>query len=1085
MASARAAAEAEKAAALATLRAEADAERAAAIATAADAAAARATASAASDAAAALAAESEAAAAALAAAVEAEREQALAEKEAALAAARESADEAVASARAAAAEEKAHALAAAREQAEREAEEAKRAALAAAKEAADEEMAFALAAAAAEHASLLAAERKRASEDKAAAVATAYDDATAEAERIIAEFALAAADAAVAAEGSASVAADVCAVRSTEARAAADAVSAASTLACMEAERRQIAEDDAASLARERAQSTWAQVAMHVTSIFRAAGTVAGGVTSAASTTARVASSTTLSAALQLSRSASSAAVTTARVASDATLSTARTASIAASKTVQFASSAATSTASLVLPASAKATVAARTDESPNVMAQLEAGLAFREGRQYSRRMAVALSGMVLRGPGGIENAAALYQMRSCAHDCISHVPACRWNCRNDAASADSCTAHGGFMFGVDMFDAALFGISAEEASTMDPQQRLIVEYGYASLHKSSLVGSGLHGAADETGRCGVFVGIQAIDQLHATLVSKSACSSANAAFGVLHSIAAGRLSYTLSLHGPSAAYDTACSSAHVAAHAAYVAVVHAEASSALAVGVHAMILPSVHRLVATCGMMSPTGRCATFDCAADGYARAEAIGSVTMRKDVGSLKAGAFSELSQYMGSAVRQDGGRTSLTAPNGKGQEAVLRASLVASGMPPDGITLCEAHGTGTALGDPTEAESLAAAILRTAAANTSSAVVGTMVGHPHLTTTAIAVSSAKANIGHAEPSAAMLSAASLITTLATCATRRGVAPNARLRQPSPHVCNALDVPTMLPMNALAPCRCTLRYDTDSNTVLGDCLPAGGFSSFGYSGTVSHSCLRVLETAVQCFPHPAPILRRRHFAFIRGQQATSQPYETHQIDPIQTHQTDPIQTHQTDPIEPVATTWFEPLIAGFVGCGTLPAVSQQPSPLLNDVLQRCVNNLLLNDVRAATEGVVTALSGSSIQANTHTTPHSADMPLSVLGLDSVGAIELRGWLMKGLGVPLHNVNVRSDSTASTLAAAIISKVAPAISSASLPSSHVTSPECSRKPLLSSERIVDLINEFLDFYQRTTETVPRGAWL
>ena len=146
------------------------------------------------------------------------------------------------------------------------------------------------------------------------------------------------------------------------------------------------------------------------------------------------------------------------------------------------------------------------------------------------------------------------------------------------------------------------------------------------------------------------------------------------------------------------------------------------------------MLTPSVGTSFAVAGMTSPAGRCHTFDDRADGYARGEACSSV-------SLLAGEDGRVSAC-GSAVRQDGRSASLTAPSGLAQQGLLRASLSDGGVQARSLACAEAHGTGTALGDPIEAGSLAAAALVP--------LGGSGAG-------CVSLGSGKANVGHAEPAA----------------------------------------------------------------------------------------------------------------------------------------------------------------------------------------------------------------------------------------------------------------------------------------------------------------------------------------
>eukprot|EP00964_Phaeocystis_antarctica_P163888 scaffold140901_cov181-Phaeocystis_antarctica.AAC.1 len=110
--------------------------------------------------------------------------------------------------------------------------------------------------------------------------------------------------------------------------------------------------------------------------------------------------------------------------------------------------------------------------------------------------------------------------------------------------------------------------------------------------------------------------------------------------------------------------------------------------------------------------MTSAGGRCHTFDARADGYVRGEACGAAVLQPAPGAA-AGTTMVL---RGSAVRQDGRSASLTAPNGTAQRALLQAALTEAGMAAAGVARLEAHGTGTALGDPIEAGSVHAALLQ---------------------------------------------------------------------------------------------------------------------------------------------------------------------------------------------------------------------------------------------------------------------------------------------------------------------------------------------------------------------------------
>ena len=314
-----------------------------------------------------------------------------------------------------------------------------------------------------------------------------------------------------------------------------------------------------------------------------------------------------------------------------------------------------------------------------------------------------------------------------------------------------------------------------------------------------------------------------------------------------------------LGMHGPCMTYDTACSSALSACHAGLRALQLGECEIGVVSGVSMMLTPAVSISFAVAGMTSARGSCHTFDARADGYARGEACGSV-------SLFPGGDARALRVCGSAVRQDGRSASLTAPNGQAQQALLLAALGDAGTASDELSLNEAHGTGTALGDPIETGSLVGAVLTERDAP-------------------LAVSGIKANIGHAEPAAGMTGLLKLALGL-----QEGEAvPNAKLRSLNPHV-GAL-------LRGLA---CTLPVQLAATKVTTN---IGGVSSFGFNGSIVHTVISV----DQCAPETAeggacalaastlpPLMYHRH----------SFPWQTaprlaHRPSPAATNTTVPVST------------------------------------------------------------------------------------------------------------------------------------------------------------------------------------------
>jgi len=368
------------------------------------------------------------------------------------------------------------------------------------------------------------------------------------------------------------------------------------------------------------------------------------------------------------------------------------------------------------------------------------------------------------RWPGGCEGgASALWPMLQASGDAVGAVPAARWTL---SAAVDvsalsevqaACVSHGGFVRDAERFDHAAFGVSAAESGAMDPQQRLLLETAYAALHASGARRSTLLG-----GEGGVFVGIERADW---ALLASSRPASVYAVTGDTASVASGRVSFALGLQGPCVSVDTACSSALVALHGAWRAVVGGECPEGTAAAVSLKLAPQPTLGAAAAGMLSVDGRCKTWDARANGYVRSEGVGCTVVAPG-GEGAAGVG-----LLGLAVRQDGRSASLTAPNGSAQRALLHAALEAAGVAAAGVARLEAHGTGTALGDPTEAGSL----------------VATLCGSGSGRASPLAVGAAKASIGHGEAA----SGQSGLQRLAAALGRLSSGGNAQLRRLNPLV------------------------------------------------------------------------------------------------------------------------------------------------------------------------------------------------------------------------------------------------------------------------------------------------------
>ena len=283
--------------------------------------------------------------------------------------------------------------------------------------------------------------------------------------------------------------------------------------------------------------------------------------------------------------------------------------------------------------------------------------------------------------PGACCDALGLRELGLRGWSTSSHWPISRLE---GIESPTSTAAYGSFQ-APDAFasDAAFFGISRTEARAMDPMAMLVLETTYGALSSTSR-------AELANKSVGFFLGSGGWtgSQENASKVAK-APSVYSATSGAL-SVLSGRLSYTLGLTGPCQTTDTACSSSLVAAHQAVSALKLGESPAAAVAGV-GMLTVAVSVAFSAAGMLSALGRCHTFDRRADGYCRGEGCGAFYFSTEADDVA---------VSGTAVQQDGPSASLTAPNGTSQQRLIEA--VQSGSGPS----LEAHGTGTALGDPIE-------------------------------------------------------------------------------------------------------------------------------------------------------------------------------------------------------------------------------------------------------------------------------------------------------------------------------------------------------------------------------------------
>lgn len=362
----------------------------------------------------------------------------------------------------------------------------------------------------------------------------------------------------------------------------------------------------------------------------------------------------------------------------------------------------------------------------------------------------IAVVGLATRFPGDMNTPEDTWSKLLAGFDAITDLPEGRWSEFLEepriAERVGKARTRGGYLSDIKGFDAEFFALSKMEADNIDPQQRMALELTWEALEHARIPASSLRGEA-----VAVYMGSSNADYQNLAL-SDPSVTHPYAITGNSSSIIANRVSYFYDFRGPSVTVDTACSSSLVAAHSGVQALRNGEADVAVVGGVNALITPLVTvGFDEVGGVLSPDGRIKSFSSDADGYSRAEG-GGVLVLKRVDDARRDGDQILAVIAGSAVNHDGRSNGMLAPNPDAQAAVLRKAYRNAGIDPRTIDYIEAHGTGTILGDPIEAEAL-----------------GRVVGRGRAADKPALLGAVKSNVGHLESAAGAASLAKVVLAL----------------------------------------------------------------------------------------------------------------------------------------------------------------------------------------------------------------------------------------------------------------------------------------------------------------------------
>nr|WP_185929342.1 SDR family NAD(P)-dependent oxidoreductase [Paenibacillus sp. SDF0028] len=434
----------------------------------------------------------------------------------------------------------------------------------------------------------------------------------------------------------------------------------------------------------------------------------------------------------------------------------------------------------------------------------------------------IAIIGVSGRYPMA-ENLSEYWENLKSGRDCITEIPPDRWNWR-DYQAGEPISKWGGFIPDVDKFDPLFFNISPREAAYLDPQERLFMETVWHTLEDSGYTREQLWSK-----KIGVFAGVMyAQYQLFGV---EETLKGNQMALNSIHASIANRVSYFFNFHGPSISLDTMCSSSLTAIHLACESIRRGESELAIAGGVNAIIHPDKYIGLSQANFTSSDGRCRAFGEGGDGYVPGEGTGAILL-KPLSKAIADGDQIYAVIKGSAVNHGGKTNGYTVPNPNAQGELIAEVFKKSGIDPRTISYIEAHGTGTALGDPIEITGLKKAF-----------------GEYTSDKQYCSIGSAKSNVGHLESAAGIAGVTKLLLQLK----HKQLVPSLHSEVVNPNV-NFQDSPFYV-QRELAP------WDQPLINIGGITRRyprRAGISAFGAGGSNAHIILEEYENPIHAVAH-----------------------------------------------------------------------------------------------------------------------------------------------------------------------------------------------------------------------------------
>ncbi|KAI1260128.1 putative polyketide synthase [Xylariaceae sp. FL1019] len=378
-----------------------------------------------------------------------------------------------------------------------------------------------------------------------------------------------------------------------------------------------------------------------------------------------------------------------------------------------------------------------------------------------------------------------------------------RYHDPNRTRPGTICTDRASFLErDIGVFDAKFFGMTAEEASGADPQQRILLETTYHAFENAGIPVESIRGS-----NTSVHTGYFTADYFTASAKDPSLAPK-YAVAGMAGSMLSNKISSFFDITGPSVTVDTACSSSLVALDLACQSIRQGNSTIGIVAGCNLLMSPDLFITLSSLGFLSPDGACHSFDSRANGYGRGEGIG-VLIVKDLEEAVTDGNTIRAIIRATGTNQNG-RTNLAQPSKEHQMQLIEATYRKAGLDMATTRFFEAHGTGTAIGDPIEAMA-----------------IGNAFAPNRDPDDPLFVGSIKANIGHLEGAAGIAGIIKAILVL-----ERGIIPP---------IANLHKLNENIDASFL-----NLQFPTTPTPWPRTGLRRASVNSFGFGGTNSHAIL-----------------------------------------------------------------------------------------------------------------------------------------------------------------------------------------------------------------------------------------------